>query len=406
MTSDVNISRRPNLEPIWTNHYHLGGIPKMAARPGPGPLSAGLSPSAMSPRTIPSPNPIHPASYDGSMQRQDRALVDSLDQRAKHVISTAPLTPIDEYTPSPLVARLEKISILPPMSLPHGPTAPASPGLSSRRDSYASGRTSLPVTPARSPSYFTASDTSPTSSRRGSISLLEVQDQLRTWGHVFYGNAKNADAFIIARSLRRNNGLSPTDARKHDYRQGPPNTPITPSPSKRLTVRAIVRPRALDRPSFLIQRNFDVDQLRATVPDPPRRYNHAVHQRRPSGNLPERSPTSPQAYTHLTPAQSRSRRSSSVQSSTLLRAGANNSIDMESLMRDAKAVPIHLKYARVYLPVIAALLTSGHVREGDVIYLPLPHAEAWPQTARYVYTGQGELTDAVRENILYLAGKV
>lgn len=55
--------------------------------------------------------------------------------------------------------------------------------------------------------------------------------------------------------------------------------------------------------------------------------------------------------------------------------------------------------------MLAALLGSGHVREGDVIYLPLPHAEAWPQTARYVYTG-GELTQAVRENILYLAGKV
>lgn len=67
---------------------------------------------------------------------------------------------------------------------------------------------------------------------------------------------------------------------------------------------------------------------------------------------------------------------------------------------------LDLKYARAYLPVIAALLVSGHVREGDVIYLPMPHADAWPQTAQYVYTGQGELTDAIRENILYLAGKV
>ncbi|KAI1766126.1 hypothetical protein GGR53DRAFT_487506 [Hypoxylon sp. FL1150] len=402
MTTDVNISRRPNLEPIWTNNYRLGGLPKMAARPVP--LSTGLSPSALSPRSLPSPNPIHPASYDGSMQRQDRALVDSLDQRAKHVISTAPLTPIDEYTPSPLVARLEKISILPPMSLSHGPTAPASPGLSPRRDSYASGRTSVPVTPARSPSYLTA-DVSLMSSRRDSVSLLEIRDQLQTWGHVFYGNAKNADAFIIARSLRRNHGTSPSDTKRHDYRQGPPNTPITPSLSKRLTVRAIVRPRALDKPSFLIQRNFDVEQLRATVPEPPRRHSNATQQQRLGGNLHEHSPTSPRAQTHLG-APTRPRRPSSVQSSTLLRAGAGTSIDLESLMRDAKAVPIHLKYARVYLPVVAALLTSGHVREGDIVYLPMPHAEAWPQTARYVYTGQGELTDAVRENILYLAGKV
>ncbi|XXH06077.1 Type 2 glycosyltransferase [Hypoxylon texense] len=369
----------------------------MAVRPIP--LSAGLSPSAMSPRTLPSPNPIHPASYDGSMQRQDRALVDSFDQRAKHVVTNAPLTPIDEYTPSPLVARLEKISILPPMSLAHGATAPASPGLSPRRDSQrfieapVSGRTSLPVTPARSPNYLSVNDMSPPSSRRSSV--LELRDQLRTWGHVYYGNAKSADAFIIARSLRRTNGTSADTTKDLDYRQGPPNTPASPSPPKRLTVRAIVRPRALDRPSFLIQRNFDVEQLRATVPEPPRYSNAAAH-----------SPTSPLAHGHhLAAAQTRSRRSSSVQSSTLLRSGAG-SIDLDGLMRDAKAVPIHLKYARVYLPVIAALLSSGHVHEGDVIYLPMPHAEAWPQTAQYVYTGQGELTDAVRENILYLAGKV
>lgn len=354
MTSDVNTSRRPNLEPIWTNNYRLGGIPKMAIRPVP--LSAGLSPSAMSPRSLPSPNPIHPASYDGSMQRQDRALVDSLDQRAKHVISTAPLTPIDEYTPSPLVARLEKISILPPMSLAHGATAPpASPGLSPRRDSQRftepPGRTSLPVTPARSPSYLGANDMSPPSSRRGSV--LELRDQLRTWGHVYYGNAKTADAFIIARSLRRNNGTSAADAKELDYRQGPPNTPASPSPSKRLTVRAIVRPRALDRPSFLIQRNFDVEQLRAAVPDPPRHNNAAQQQqqRRLSGSFHEHSPASPLAQTHLA-AQPRSRRSSSVQSSTLLRPGAG-SIDLEGLMRDAKAVPIrksiHLSTRRLTL---------------------------------------------------------
>ncbi|KAI0169953.1 hypothetical protein GGR52DRAFT_574004 [Hypoxylon sp. FL1284] len=408
MTSDVNISRRPNLEPIWTN-YRFGGMPKTAVRSAPL-INSGLSPSALSPRSLPSPNPVHPASYDGSMHRQDRALVDSLDQRAKHAMSTAPLTPIDEHTPSPLVARLEKISILPPMSMAHGGTAPApaSPGLSPRRDSWRAaeptGRTGLPSTPARSPSYHAVNDTSPTSRRRSSA--LELRDQLRTWGHVYYGDAKTADAFVIARSLRRNNSTSPADregAAVHDYRQGPPNTPTSPFPSRRLTVRAIVRPRALDRPSFLLQRNFDVDQLRATVPDPPRR-DSVVQQRRSSGGLSERSPTSPQAHTQFY-AQPRSRRSSSVQSGTLLRAGGG-SIDLESLMRDAKAVPIHLKYARAYLPVVAALLTSGHLRDGDVVYLPMPHAEAWPQTARYVYTGQGELTDAVRDNILYLAGKV
>lgn len=51
-------------------------------------------------------------------------------------------------------------------------------------------------------------------------------------------------------------------------------------------------------------------------------------------------------------------------------------------------------------------MLSGHVREGDIIDLPIPHPEAWPQTVAYFYTGLGELTEAIKQNILYLAGKV
>ena len=58
------------------------------------------------------------------------------------------------------------------------------------------------------------------------------------------------------------------------------------------------------------------------------------------------------------------------------------------------------------MPVLAALLLSGHVREGDVLDLPLPYPQAWPQTIAHVYTGRGELGWAARENILYLGGKV
>lgn len=68
--------------------------------------------------------------------------------------------------------------------------------------------------------------------------------------------------------------------------------------------------------------------------------------------------------------------------------------------------PADLQYARSSLPVLAALIVSGHITAGDVIDLPLPYPEVWDRTVAYVYTGQGDLTDAVRENILYLAGKV
>lgn len=400
MTSDVNPSRRPSLEPIWTNYRYSGGLPKAVHRPTP--INASLSPSPLSPKSLPGPSPIHPAPYDGSIRRQDRALVNSLDQRTRHVVSSAPLTPIDESTPSPLVARLEKFSILPPMGISHGLSTPGSPEylLQRRQSGSITTHDGLLGPQVRTPGYYTPdSNVSPISSRRNSS--IGLQDQLRTWGHVYYGNAKTADAFIIARSLRRRstNSLgettSPSLARAGAGRG-------TLQGNNRLTVRAIIRPRAVDRPSFLIQRNFNIDELRATIADPPsqREASGSLNQQRRQ-SLPTASPQ------NLSPAyaQSRSRRSSSVRSNTLLHSTAS-SLDHESLIKDAKAVPIHLKYARAYLPVIAALLVSGHVHEGDVIYLPLPHADVWPETVRYVYTGQGKLTEAIRENILYLAGKV
>lgn len=50
-------------------------------------------------------------------------------------------------------------------------------------------------------------------------------------------------------------------------------------------------------------------------------------------------------------------------------------------------------------------MLSGHVRTGDIIDLPMPHPEAWTQTVAYVYTGSGELTEAMKQNILHLGGR-
>jgi hypothetical protein len=50
---------------------------------------------------------------------------------------------------------------------------------------------------------------------------------------------------------------------------------------------------------------------------------------------------------------------------------------------------------------------SDRVRRGDTIELALPHPRAWSETVAYVYTGEEVLlTEQVRENILYLGGKV
>ncbi|RYP57841.1 hypothetical protein DL770_010568 [Monosporascus sp. CRB-9-2] len=369
----------------------------------------------MSPRTLPSP--MYPRPYDGSMRSQERALVDSLNQRSRHPSLASPMSlmPIEEH--SPLAARLEKAARLPPINAERRLPSPASPGLTPPRELVAQipeqYRPASVIAPLRgqpagpqyaSPGLFpvarrASAPAFPQLATRGG-SPMAARDQLRLWGHVYYGDAKTADAFVIARSLRR-----PQTGVTDDKRAAADRQPGTSPLLGRQTVRAIVRPRALERRPFLIQRTFDMDELRATIPDPPARSEGAVTSGPTIGS--GSSPGQVRASTpqdHQQPTSSPKRRSSSVKSGALL-SSRSGPLDPESLMRDAKAVPIHLKYARAHLPVLAALLASGHVREGDVVYLPLPHPEAWPQTARYVYTGQGEPTLAVRENIAYLAGK-
>lgn len=65
-----------------------------------------------------------------------------------------------------------------------------------------------------------------------------------------------------------------------------------------------------------------------------------------------------------------------------------------------------VEYALHYLPVLAALMFSGHVRNGDAIDLPMPNLWAWREVVSYIYTGQGVVTPAMKENILHLAGRV
>lgn len=66
-----------------------------------------------------------------------------------------------------------------------------------------------------------------------------------------------------------------------------------------------------------------------------------------------------------------------------------------------------LQYARAHLPVVASIMMSERVRRGDTIELPVPHPAVWARTVAFIYTGdQDGLSNAVRENILYLGGKI
>ncbi len=63
-----------------------------------------------------------------------------------------------------------------------------------------------------------------------------------------------------------------------------------------------------------------------------------------------------------------------------------------------------MEYALHYLPVLAALMFSGHVRKGDAIDLPMPYQWAWHEVVSYIYTEEGVVTTAMKRNILYLGG--
>lgn len=67
---------------------------------------------------------------------------------------------------------------------------------------------------------------------------------------------------------------------------------------------------------------------------------------------------------------------------------------------------VHLCYATAYLPILGALMLTPHVHHHDALEITLPHPHAWKRTVEYVYASQGELTEAMKENIEHLGGTV
>ncbi|ESZ97001.1 hypothetical protein SBOR_2617 [Sclerotinia borealis F-4128] len=204
-----------------------------------------------------------------------------------------------------------------------------------------------------------------------------THDRLQTWGHAYFGNIVTADAFVNAVSLRRPSLVIIKEQDVHESFRS----------SDQVTIRARVLPKAVERKPFLIQRQFDIRKLRDSIPAP-----------RPSQEHPRGLATIRRS--------SRLRRLSLQQIPTQNQRGTVHPHLRRQINTDDVAVPIHIEYALHYLPVLAALMLSGHIRKGDSIDLPLPSPEAWVDTIAYVYTGQGEITLAMKENILFLAGRV
>jgi hypothetical protein len=64
------------------------------------------------------------------------------------------------------------------------------------------------------------------------------------------------------------------------------------------------------------------------------------------------------------------------------------------------------EYAVHDLPLLVALMRSGHVKRGDAIDLLIPQPSSWRDTMAYIYTGSGAVTSCMRSNVLRLAENV
>ncbi len=352
MTTHTDASGRPSLEPLWTS-YNLGNVPGIALRATPSP--AGLSPSPMSPGTLPSP--LYPRSYDGSMSSQDRALVISLDRRSRHPSLASPvsLAPIEEQ--APLASRFEKATILPPINVKNGLLSPISPpNLTSSQEGFripeydgpASVSPRAPRPQHARPSFLLGRrDSAPAVPRLvvRKNSGLDGRNQLRLRGHLYYGDAQTADAFVVAVSLRRpRNPASGGHAKKTTTIAAAAAGQQCKSP-KRRTFLVNVHSRAIERQSFRLQCSFDMDKLRATIPDRPLSsaqgegmMAHASRSLVSPGDgecggatsLPQQRP----------PTDTHRRRSSNVKLGALLPGLRSTAWDPEGLMQYANAVPI------------------------------------------------------------------
>ncbi|KAK4170108.1 hypothetical protein QBC43DRAFT_485 [Cladorrhinum sp. PSN259] len=347
-------------------------------------------------RTDGFPSAMYPSSsgYDRSMRQHERAMIDSLDQRGRQF--EARRSPNLARLLSPGVEGLDSrrasiISLPPPRAPASSPQSPSLMLQYPRRQTLAAETRSILLSGI------------PEGLRRVTITLDErrsslpfqtqaprrnstaARHELQTWGHVFLLNRSEAHCFVTAVALRRPSEASSSGDEKSQTVAGKEETL---EQINQITVRVRVRPCALDRKPFLLTRTFDMNLLRATIPEPepvfqgPRRVSadlggsrrgslSTAHRRSSVASWGERSPRLD--GTHL---------------------------------RNTNTVPIHRPYACAFFPVLAALLYSKHIQPRDIIDLPLPHPEVWGQTVAHVYTGQGELTEAIRQNILYLGGKV
>lgn len=248
------------------------GLPRKGFRTHRSPLQPLPSPSSLTAKPLPSLFQPSPPGCDIGMRQHERAVVQSLDGRARQCsagdgrAAARSLSSIAEQT---ITARFGNMAVeipvysMTPPTLPF--TAPSTPELPRRSFQAGSGPSIVDETRSMLLSGMTATQANDLgtvanrrlsavseASQKGRRQSLAVAppEMLQAWGHVYLNDPTKADVFVAPSALRRHSGSGQADRVE----------------GNRLVIRARVRPRSKDRKGFIIARSFDLEQLRATLP--------------------------------------------------------------------------------------------------------------------------------------------
>ncbi|KAF3063367.1 hypothetical protein CFAM422_010029 [Trichoderma lentiforme] len=419
--------RRPTIEPIQTGHANLLYRSHVFSRRRLSPLSGVVSTEMASLDSV--------VSGVGCTRREMRFVQKQALHRL-HIPETAPNV-IRHTSPgfNPVYfgscVRRPSIAVESPSSA-RGHQIPASRGDISLPCSPTTLHISLSV--GLSANYNTpVSPSCESDIRRRHLADLQ-RARLKLWqqGTRRFGRLEDADVFVRPLPLTKSHENIGSPSRDPDtpstvspfppFPSSPLPSPVLPSPastlSRRLSVRAIIHSKS--HSPIGLKRDFDLDTLRATIPDP----------------LPSpRSPNfNPKALLSVLEPLNRKRKASCSPDSDSTNASNNGNGNEDgekesdedaemaaetmaspgpckrprvSAQPTCTVVPINVQYARAQLPALAAIIMSDRVRRGDMIELALPHPQVWPETIAYVYTGEAQLlSEQTKENILYLGGKI
>lgn len=307
MIMDAQTRNRPSLE-VRTDYGDgvVDGLPRTAFRTHRSPLP---SPTPLTAKPLPhSLQPLTPR-YDIGMRQHERAMVESLDSRDRQgsfgdgrTLGRS-LSPVAEQFMAARVGNLamdSRVNTTPTNSRHPSEVRSSRSIVDETRSMLLSGMNvsqavDLGTVANRRPS--TTGDMAQ-KNRRKSLALVPVES-LQEWGHVYFNNPTKAHVLVAPSALRRHSGGGQADGIE----------------GGRLAIRARIRPRGKDRKAFILARNFDLEQLRTTLPATPTTPSSS---RRQSGtplspvDMPysARTPTTP--LTPLAPGLASERRRSSA----------------------------------------------------------------------------------------------